>query len=247
MMMECLQKMHVLWMFCSFDGGDAPGALLSRLVDYSTKLSRTKIFSTKAASGTKNYSTKASSGTQKNYSTKAASGTKNYSTKAASGTKNYSTKAASGTKKLLHKSRLWHKKLLHKTLPHKAIVVSKMSSCDILLVITFHYPLYTSTDVLKQLYQDAFPNIVFCGPKPSEDEENIVVAMENGYFAYECLGQAIRKYPSYNGYLYANDDMIINWWNLVHLDRNKVWQGEEIIRGLRILNSKKERQNELIV
>ena len=26
------------------------------------------------------------------------------------------------------------------------------------------------------------------------------------------------------GYIYSNDDIIINWWNLLKLDRDKVWQ-----------------------
>ena len=27
-----------------------------------------------------------------------------------------------------------------------------------------------------------------------------------------------------SGYLYSNDDVILNWWNLLQFDRNKIWQ-----------------------
>lgn len=32
-----------------------------------------------------------------------------------------------------------------------------------------------------------------------------------------------------SGYLYVNDDMVVNWWRLLDFDRNKVWQGPETV------------------
>lgn len=28
-----------------------------------------------------------------------------------------------------------------------------------------------------------------------------------------------------SGYMYGNDDMVINWWNLVYRDKTKIWEG----------------------
>ena len=29
----------------------------------------------------------------------------------------------------------------------------------------------------------------------------------------------------FRGYLYLNDDMIVNWWNFLQLDKDKGWLG----------------------
>ena len=46
-----------------------------------------------------------------------------------------------------------------------------------------------------------------------------------GYFAYECLSTAIRMNNNYTGYLFIMDDVLLNFWNLVDLDSNKIWEG----------------------
>ena len=81
---------------------------------------------------------------------------------------------------------------------------------------------------MKDLYQGAFPNIIICGPEKSDKFDVLVVEIEKGFWGYECLGRAARENPGYRGYLYINDDMIVNWWNLVHLDRDMIWQGSRI-------------------
>lgn len=37
------------------------------------------------------------------------------------------------------------------------------------------------------------------------------------------------RYPGFRGYLYVNDDMVVNWWNFATLDKDKLWQGGAII------------------
>ena len=41
----------------------------------------------------------------------------------------------------------------------------------------------------------------------------------------------ISRYPNHRGYLYVNDDMIVNWWTFFNLDKEKLWQGGIIIAG----------------
>jgi hypothetical protein len=100
---------------------------------------------------------------------------------------------------------------------------------DVLLVVVYHYAFYTTVPFVLSQYEPAFPHIVVCGPKPSTDLEILVVDIgQGGYYCYECLGQAIRSYPGFRGYLFVNDDMVVNWWNFAKLDKDKIWNGAKI-------------------
>ena len=83
------------------------------------------------------------------------------------------------------------------------------------------------------MYEGVFGRVVTCGPKPSSFNKNfkpdIIFEVESGHFSYECLGIAMDTFPGYRGYVYGNDDMIINWWNFRNLDLNKIWQGSRIV------------------
>ncbi|EDO36433.1 predicted protein [Nematostella vectensis] len=117
---------------------------------------------------------------------------------------------------------------------------------DLLLVIVYSVPVYDSLPTLKALYQDVFPNILVCGPEPSNIYKIQITDIGiRGFFSYECMGRAIRENPGYNGYLYINDDMIVNWWNLVRLDKTLIWQGQEIVKGLEILPREEDRAEQL--
>ncbi len=103
---------------------------------------------------------------------------------------------------------------------------------DILLVIVYHFDGYDSIPQLDSLYRDAFPNIAYCGPKESENFKiDIVLKNRGGLTAYHCLGRAVRYYPGFKGYLYINDDMIVNWWNFGDFDTTKIWQSALIENG----------------
>ena len=36
----------------------------------------------------------------------------------------------------------------------------------------------------------------------------------------------MKKHPSYDGYLFTNDDAIVNWWTLLSLDPRKIWRNK---------------------
>ena len=100
---------------------------------------------------------------------------------------------------------------------------------DVLLIIVYHYPFYQTIPLLMSNYQDAFPHIIVCGPRESSRFQILKVDFgPRGYFSYECLGKAIRLHPDFRGYLFINDDMIVNWWNFAKLDKDKIWQGAQI-------------------
>ncbi|KAK3755576.1 hypothetical protein QZH41_005952 [Actinostola sp. cb2023] len=105
---------------------------------------------------------------------------------------------------------------------------------SILLVVVYHFPFYESFPDLKDLYNTAFDKIIICGPSWNNKYPIIKVDIQNGYYAYECLGRAIRKFPGFQGYWYINDDMVVNWWNFRHLNSSKIWSGAELEQGVEV-------------
>ena len=83
---------------------------------------------------------------------------------------------------------------------------------DVLLIVVYHYPFYDTIPFIKSHYEDAFPHVTVCGPQKSEHFDILQVDFgHGGHYSYECLGKAIRLHPGYRGYLFVNDDMIVNW------------------------------------
>eukprot|EP00794_Sanderia_malayensis_P015167 gene15167-16726_t len=106
------------------------------------------------------------------------------------------------------------------------------SLSDVLLAINFNYPYYSNIPLLLHLYRHVFRHYVFCGPikDPTNKYKIIEVAQPEaqwGYYGYQCLAYAIKQNPDYVGYLYINDDMIINWWTMLSLDKTKIWTGRK--------------------
>ncbi|CAB4026862.1 Hypothetical predicted protein [Paramuricea clavata] len=68
----------------------------------------------------------------------------------------------------------------------------------------------------------------------------MVVDIHQGHYGYECVGEAIRRYPGYRGYFYINDDALVNWWTFYKLDKEKVWLGADIWIDTAHIMGKKE-------
>ena len=102
---------------------------------------------------------------------------------------------------------------------------------DILLIIVYHYPFYTTIPLVRSSYDGAFPHIIVCGATEDTSGKNkIMVADINprGFLTQECVGKSIRLYPNFRGYLMVNDDMLVNWWNFAKLSKDKIWQGARV-------------------
>ena len=102
---------------------------------------------------------------------------------------------------------------------------------DILLAINFNHPYYSNIPILQKLYNHVFPHQVYCGPikDPKKKYRIIEVAhpiMQRGFYGYHCLALAMKARPGFTGYLYVNDDMIINWWMFLDLDKSRIWIGK---------------------
>ena len=99
---------------------------------------------------------------------------------------------------------------------------------DIVLAINFNHPFYRNIPILVRYFEPIFPNYLFCGPEANEVGGHQIIEIpqprqEYGYYGFQCLVEAVRRKPGFSGYFYVNDDMIINWWNLLKLDKTKMW------------------------
>jgi hypothetical protein len=113
---------------------------------------------------------------------------------------------------------------------------------DILLVIYYANPHFQTIDFLKRLYSPVFKNIVFYGDRTEHidigefDHENEdgfygkyhIVYTRNGYYLSRWIKDALINYPGYKGYLFLQDDCLLQFWNFLNLDKNKIWFGATI-------------------
>ncbi len=91
--------------------------------------------------------------------------------------------------------------------------------------MAFNFPLYESIPILLSLYKGAFPNIYFCGTNSSTIYPVHKLPIYKGYFAYECISEAMFQHNNYTGYLFLMDDVLLNFWTLQGLDTNRLWEG----------------------
>ena len=117
------------------------------------------------------------------------------------------------------------------------------SFSDLLLIIVFNHPHYGNVKLLEELYRPYFSNILYCGSnfddfRAHHDTVSFVEAIDDGgYFFYDCMRAAIGMQYGVNGYLLIPDDILFNFWNIGHLDRNKIWfTWREVVKQNRYLS-----------
>ena len=67
---------------------------------------------------------------------------------------------------------------------------------------------------------------MFCGSEKATGEHTVeALDIKKGYFGYICISRAMQKHPGYSGYLLISNDVILNYWNLVGLNRDQLWEG----------------------
>ncbi|KAG0036009.1 hypothetical protein BGZ82_004832 [Podila clonocystis] len=97
---------------------------------------------------------------------------------------------------------------------------------DILLVVNFNHPIYDAIKPFLSIYEPYFPNIKMYGPNVPAHLKDVVteVPYDQGFTGYRSLVDAMEKYPNYSGYLYTNDDTVLNVFQLAKFDQDKVWK-----------------------
>ncbi|MCF7907505.1 MAG: hypothetical protein K9L86_01305 [Candidatus Omnitrophica bacterium] len=96
------------------------------------------------------------------------------------------------------------------------------SLSGILCCINFNEVHYDNIEFLKDLYSN-FVDVVFYGPERKQGFEVNQLCHHRGYFSYAVILDAIKKFPDYNGYIFVNDDCIMNIWQFINKDKTKVW------------------------
>ena len=108
------------------------------------------------------------------------------------------------------------------------------SSCnkiyeDILLIINYNIPGYLKLNkYIEELYKKNFPNIVYIYPVEMQNEKptsNIIICPEShkGFYSYGCIEKVYKKYPSFKGYFFINDDLYIKVWEFQFYDFSVPW------------------------
>lgn len=92
---------------------------------------------------------------------------------------------------------------------------------DVLLIINYNHPHYESVPLIKKMYGPYFENIVFYGPSKAEGIHDLPTYL--GFFSYTCIADAMRRYPTMQGYLFLMDDCILNPQLLAQHDVTKIW------------------------
>jgi hypothetical protein len=92
---------------------------------------------------------------------------------------------------------------------------------NVLLIINYNHPHYETLDFIKELYKPFFPSIVFYGPQEHSDVH--LYDHSKGYLSYLVIADAMKKYPSYGGYLFCHDDCIMLPWQFSSFDTKKIW------------------------
>lgn len=105
---------------------------------------------------------------------------------------------------------------------------NNMPFSSILLAINFNNPFYNNIPILNKYFGSIFEKVIYCGPERSRKYDIITIEGARTYFGYMCLAVGIQKFPNYKGYLFVNDDMIVNWWNMIETPQDKIWYGKEI-------------------
>ncbi|KAF9897140.1 hypothetical protein BX616_006111, partial [Lobosporangium transversale] len=102
---------------------------------------------------------------------------------------------------------------------------------DVLLVVNFNWPLYDAIEPYLSIYKPHFPNIVMYGPDVPEHLQGVVrsVSHNEGNIGYKSLVMAMEEFPNYSGYLYTNDDTLLNVHQLATYDLDKVWKHVPIL------------------
>ncbi|KAF9934697.1 hypothetical protein BGZ67_003758 [Mortierella alpina] len=104
---------------------------------------------------------------------------------------------------------------------------------DVLLVVNFNHPDYDAIKPFLAIYEPYFPNIKFYGPTVPASLKDLVTEnpYDGGITSYRSLADAMEKYPNYSGYLYTNDDTVLNVFQLAEFDQDKVWKQVPVLEN----------------
>ncbi|XP_065198557.1 uncharacterized protein LOC135830094 [Sycon ciliatum] len=103
--------------------------------------------------------------------------------------------------------------------------VEKKANCRrILLIVIFNWVYYQNVPKVKQLYSKVFTDIVFYGPEADPGHGVYGEEIQDGFLFHRALARAIAAFPDYDGYLWAGDDVFLNYPMLLsQMNPDAIW------------------------
>ena len=94
----------------------------------------------------------------------------------------------------------------------------------LLLIVIFNFPFSKNVPVLRLLYGDVFSKILFYADKADAKWNVAKIDVREGFFQHRVVADAMRRYPSYDGYMWIGDDVLLNYpFTLTQLNMSKLW------------------------
>ncbi|KAG1650808.1 putative glycosyltransferase STELLO1 [Nymphon striatum] len=104
---------------------------------------------------------------------------------------------------------------------------------DILLIVVYNHPDAINLKIISALYRSQFPNMLICGYENSDvkyaENEKLsyfptsIYRYINTSSVHECLKNVALVDFKVKGYLVIQDDVILNYWNVVGYNRDNIW------------------------
>uniref|UniRef100_A0A7N0V0P4 Glycosyltransferase STELLO1 n=1 Tax=Kalanchoe fedtschenkoi TaxID=63787 RepID=A0A7N0V0P4_KALFE len=86
----------------------------------------------------------------------------------------------------------------------------------------------------RLLYGRIFKTVIILAKERNED-----LVVEQGQLdqAYKDLPKILKRYEDADGFLFLQDNTILNYWNLLQADRNKLWVTDKVSKSWTVLKS----------
>lgn len=91
---------------------------------------------------------------------------------------------------------------------------------NIVLVLFCSGPVERTALEWRLLYGRIFKTVIILSSQKNED---LVIDQGQSDYAYKQLPKIMNRYSSAEGFLFLQDNTILNYWNLVQADMNKLW------------------------
>ncbi|KAK3018767.1 hypothetical protein RJ639_003314 [Escallonia herrerae] len=99
---------------------------------------------------------------------------------------------------------------------------------NVVLIMFCSGPVERTALEWRLLYGRIFKSVVILS-----EQKNIDLAVEEGHLdhLYKHLPKILNRFPSAEGFLFLQDDTILNYWNLLQADKTKLWITDKVSKS----------------
>ncbi len=115
--------------------------------------------------------------------------------------------------------------------------VTKQFFDDILVMVNFNFPHYEVLPLFLDINGQFFNDIIVVGSTPFSPRgptsrvKFFLYNTSEGERAHEAFHQVVLAHPGYAGYLWLNDDVLVNVYRLAQLSKSSMWLAREVAHG----------------